>query len=72
MIPGLLLTEFSINNKKNTSMHLISGQGEADGPYWGHRVTERGHCRPEKGSSYSPGAVDTDYSLSVPMTSVRG
>jgi len=44
------------------------GQGESSGPYLGHWVTEGWHWWPEGGSSYSPGAVDADYSLSPPKT----
>jgi len=53
---------------EGNSKATVWGQGESAGQYRGHRVTERGHWFPEVGSSYSPGAVDADYSLSPPKT----
>jgi len=44
------------------------GHGELARLYQGYCVTKRGHWWPEYGSSYSPGAVDMDYSLSPPKT----
>ena len=53
-------------------LHSISGMfvfgNDGFFSHRGHRVTGRGHRWPEKGSSYSPGAVDADYSLSPPKT----
>ena len=50
------------------SMACVRGQVESARPYRGHRVTERGHWWPEEGSSYSPGALDADYTLSASKT----
>jgi len=50
------------------SYSLSWGQGEAAGSYQGHHVTKRWHWWPEEGSSYSPGVVDANYSLSAPRT----
>jgi len=44
------------------------GQEESAGPYRGHFVTERQHWFSKEGSSYSLGAADADYSLSLPKT----
>ena len=61
-------TQFKKCRMHNCVTASARGQGESAGPYRGHRVTERGRWWPEEGSSYSPGAVDADYNLSLPNT----
>jgi len=56
------------HTKKCFSSLRDRGQGESDGPQRGHCVTKRWHWWPEKGSSYSPGVTDAEYSLSPPKT----
>ena len=62
--------ETPINQSINQSNILRSswGQGESAWLYRGHRFNESWHWWSEKGSSYSPGASDADYSLPLPET----
>ena len=44
------------------------GQGESAVLFRDHHVVEMRHWWPQRGSSYSSGVVDADYSLSSPKT----
>jgi len=59
MIPNKI---FNMKMKIYKPLHSYHTQGELAGKYKGHCVTERGHWWPEEG------AVDADYSLSLPKT----